>query len=67
MPGEVGGEHADQDVGADPVGEAVVDGAQVEVVGLDAAEVAFEVGEVLVGDDHAGGIEPAAGTLVRRT
>jgi len=32
--------------------EAVVDGAQVEVVDLDDAEVAFDVGEVLVGGDY---------------
>ena len=32
-------------MGADPVFEAVVDRAQVQVVDLDGAEVAFDVGE----------------------
>ena len=49
VPGQVLGEHADQHVGADPVGQVVVDRAQVQVVGLDVAEVAFDVGELLVG------------------
>jgi hypothetical protein len=44
-------------VGADPVVEAVVDGAQVQVVDLDDAEVAFDVGEVLVADDHLGRVQ----------
>ena len=55
VPGEVAGEHADQDVGADPVGEAVVDGPQVQVVGLGDAEVPSGVFEILVGGDHCGG------------
>src|SRR4029077_8938099 len=38
---EVAGQHADQHVGADAVVETVVDGAQVQVVDLDDAEVAF--------------------------
>jgi len=33
-------------VGFDAFVEAVVDGAQVEVVGFDDAEVAFDVGQV---------------------
>ena len=61
VPGEVGGEHADQDVGADAVLEAVVDRAQVQVVGFEAAEVAFHLGEVLVGGDHGGGVEVGGG------
>jgi hypothetical protein len=44
VPDEVAGEHADEHVGADPVVEAVVDRAQLEVVGLEVAEVAFHVG-----------------------
>ncbi len=57
MPDEVAGEHADQHVRFDPVVEAVVDGPQVQVVGLDDAEVAFDVGEVLVAVHHRGGVE----------
>src|SRR6266508_2860846 len=56
VPDQVGGEHADEHVGADAVFEAVVDGAQVEVVGLDVAEVAFHVGQSFVGGDHPGGV-----------
>ena len=44
----------EEHVGADPVFEVVVDGAEVEVVDLDGAEVAFDAGEVLVGGDHTG-------------
>ena len=55
--GEVGGEHADQHVRLDPVGEAVVDRAQVQVDCLEGPEVAFDAGEVLVGVDHGGGVE----------
>jgi len=43
-------------VGADPVFEAVVDRAQVQVVDLDGAEVAFDVGQVLVGAHDTGRI-----------
>src|ERR1017187_1379185 len=57
LPGEVGGEHADKDVAADPVFEVVVDGPQVQVVGLGDAEVPLDIFEVLVGGDGAGGIE----------
>jgi hypothetical protein len=52
MPDEVGGEHADQDVRADPFGEAVVDRAQVQVVDLDGADVSFPLetaGDALAG------------------
>ena len=37
--------------------EPVVDGPQVEVIGFDDAEVAFDVGEVLVADDHPGRVQ----------
>ena len=67
MPDQVGGEHADQHVGADAVVEAVVDRAQVQVVDLDGAEVAFDVGEVLVGGDHAGGVEACRRARVVRS
>ena len=61
MPGEVAAEHADQHVGSDAFFEAVVDGPQVQVVGFEVAEVAFDVFEVLVGGDHAGRVELAGG------
>jgi hypothetical protein len=48
-------------VGADPVLEPVVDRAQGQVVDRDGAEVAFEVGEVLVGEHHGGGVELVGG------
>ena len=41
----------------DSVPKAVVDGPQVEVVGFDDAEVAFDVGELLVAVHHGGGVE----------
>lgn len=48
MPGEVGGEHVDQHVAADPVAQPVVDGAEVQIIGLEGAEVTFDAAEVLV-------------------
>ena len=44
MPDQVAGQQADQHVGADALLETVVDGAQVQVVGFEDAEVAFDVG-----------------------
>ena len=67
MPGEVGGEHADQHVALDAFFEAVEDGAQVEVVGLDVAEVALDVLEVLVGGDGPAASSSVSGTGVRMT
>ncbi len=61
VPVQVLGEHADQDVGADAVGTVVVDGAQVQVVGFDVAEVAFNVGEVFVGGDGGCGVKCGGG------
>jgi hypothetical protein len=56
MPDEVGGEHADEHVGADPIGQVVEDGPQVQVVYFDAGEVCFHVFEVFVGGDDLGGV-----------
>src|SRR5229473_2371669 len=61
VPGEVGGEHGDQDVAADAFAEVVADGAQVQVVGFDDAEVPLDVLKVLVGGDHRGGAEGTGG------
>ena len=61
VPGEVGGEHADQHVALDALFQPVEDGPQVQVVGFDVPEVAFDVLEVLVGGDRGGGIEGFGG------
>src|SRR5262249_59248114 len=61
VPDQVAAEHADQHVGFDALFEPVEDRAQVQVVGLDRPEVAFDVFEVLVGGDHGGGAELAGG------
>jgi len=44
-----------------PVFEVVVDRAQVQIVGLDEPEVAFDMGQVLVGGDHTGRIQGFGG------
>jgi hypothetical protein len=48
-------------VGPDAVLEPVEDGPQVQVLGLDVPEVAFEAGEVFVGGHRAGGVEGVRG------
>src|SRR3974390_2080019 len=57
VPGEVGGEHAQQHVGPDPVFQVVVNRPQVDVFGFHRPEVAFEVPEVFAGLDGLGGAE----------
>src|SRR5664279_1627589 len=52
MPGQVGGEHADEHVGTDPGLGPVVGRAQVQVDALDRAEVSFDPGQRLVGSDE---------------
>ena len=44
-------------MGADAMGPAVVDRADVEVSGLDVAKAALGVAEALVGEDEVGGFE----------
>src|ERR1035437_8279954 len=56
VPDEVGGEHADEHVGPDPGFGVVVDGAQVQVDGLEGAEVASHPGQGLVGGHDHGGV-----------
>src|ERR1035437_7041417 len=63
VPGEVGGEHADKDVAADPVFEVVAGGPQVQVVGLGDAEVPLDIFEVLGIDAGADHVDPVAGGL----
>ena len=43
VPFEVVGEHAQQDVGADPVGRIVMNGAHLEVDGFEATEGALDL------------------------
>ena len=57
MPDHVIGEHAQEDVGAHPSGETVVDRADVEVHGLQGAEGALDLGQALIGGDNGGCIE----------
>ena len=66
VPGEVAGEHADQHVGADAFFQPVEHGPQVQVVGLDVAEVPLDVLEVLVGGDDRGRAR-GRGCAARRT
>src|SRR5664280_1848916 len=54
MPHEVGGEHADEHVRADPGLGPVVGRAQVQVDALDGPEVAFHPGQGLVGSHYLG-------------
>src|SRR5262249_23493240 len=60
VPGQVGGEHADQHVAADAVLEPVPDGAQVQVV-FEGPEVPLNAGQVLVGGHSGDGAELAGG------
>jgi len=57
MPGDIGREHAQENVGTDAFGEVVEDGAQVEVVGFNDTEVPFDVREVFVGGDDPGSVQ----------
>ena len=61
VPDDVVGEHAQEDVGADAVGPAMVDRTDVEVAGFDVAKAAFGVAEALVGEDEVGGCEAVRG------
>ncbi len=53
------GEHADEEVGADPVLEAVEYGTDLEVAQLEAAERALHAGQPLVAPDAFGGFHVA--------
>ena len=57
MPLDMVGEHAQEDVGAHPVGQPVVDRPDLEVDRLHAAERPFDKGERLVGADGTGIVE----------
>ncbi len=49
VPLDVIGEHAEKDVGTDPIGQVMVDEADLEVEGLVAAKRRLDVGQVFVG------------------
>ena len=51
VPFEIVGEHAQQHVGADPIGQAVVDRSDLEIDRLDGPEGAFGLAQTLV-DPH---------------
>ena len=55
VPFDMAGEHAQEDVGAHPRREPVVDRPQVEIDSLEAAESALDPGEALIGADHVFG------------
>ncbi len=51
VPADVVGEHVQEHVGADPVGQPMPDGAYVQFA-VEGAEEAFDVGEVFVAAHH---------------
>ena len=51
VPFDMVGEHTEEDMGAHPPGEPVVDRANVEVDGLEAAKGSLDPGETLIGSD----------------
>ena len=57
MPLHVVGEHAHEDMRADPLSGVVVDRAHLEVHGLEAAEGAFDGAQALVGAHGLLGVE----------
>ncbi len=61
VPFDAAGEHAEEDVGADAIGEAVVDGPDLEVHPLEAAEGALDPAEALAGADRVFGPHLAGG------
>src|SRR5215472_2835955 len=52
VPFDMAGEHAEEDMGAHPRGEPVVDRADVQIDGLEAAKGALDPSQPLVGADH---------------
>src|SRR5436189_3526195 len=55
VPFDMAGEHAQEDMGAHPGRQPMVDRAQVQIDGLEAAKGALDPGEALVGADHVVG------------
>ena len=60
-PDDVVGQHAQEDVGGDAMGLAMVDRTDVEVARFDVAEAALGVAEPLVGENEGGGGEAVTG------
>ena len=56
-PAQVPGQHADQHMGPDVFLQSAEDHAQVQIIGFDVPEIPLDVLEVLVGGDHAGGVQ----------
>ena len=67
MPLDVIGEHAEKDVGTDPIDQVMVDGADLEVNGLVAAKRPLDVAEVFLGTHRLLGVKHSALRLVRTT
>ena len=61
MPFEVVAEHAQEDVGAHPLGQPVVDRADMEVDGLDRADGPLDQAEGFVAPDRGGVVERGGG------
>src|SRR6516165_926203 len=55
VPLDMAGEHAQEDMGAHPGRQPMVDRAQMQIDGLEAAKGALDPGEALVGADHVVG------------
>src|SRR5436189_2371590 len=53
VPFDMAGEHAQEDMGAHPRRQPMVDRSQVQIDGLETAEGALDAGEALIGADHA--------------
>jgi hypothetical protein len=66
VPLDVVGEHADEDVSPDAIGE-VMDRALLEVAGLETADGTLHVTQSLVGRTASAGLSLAGETLVRIT
>src|SRR5271165_277375 len=60
-PDDVVGQHAQEDMGADAMGPAMVDRADVEVAGFDVAEAALGGAEAFIGEDEGGFGEAVSG------
>jgi hypothetical protein len=65
--GNVIGEHAEKDMGTDPIDQVMIDGADLEVDGLVAAKRLLDVAEVFVGTHRLLVSSAAFCTFVRTT
>jgi hypothetical protein len=60
MPFDVVGQHAEEQVSGYPVDQPVMNGANLEIHGLEAPEGALDLAQELVGPDRLWGGEPIA-------